>query len=114
MKVTMRPFAIGDVVVSVKDVEMSNRATVVAYEENERGYVVVTFADGVPRAMQVQSLQRSADRKSESRRPIGRGDIWALSANLGDYLTRMAEADSISKKEQQNEEDRSRQSATQS
>jgi hypothetical protein len=97
----VRPFAIGDTVVSVRDVEMSNRATVIGYEENERGYVVVTFADGVPRVVQIQSLQRPADRKGESRRPIGQGEIWAESANLGDYLTRLGEADSISKKEQQ-------------
>jgi hypothetical protein len=101
----MRPFAIGDAVISVRDVEMSNPATVIGYEENERGFVVVKFADGIPRALPVQSIERVSDRKDASRsRPIGLGKIWAESKNLGDYLTRLGEAESgLFTKEKENE-----------
>ncbi len=95
----MRPFRIGDVVVSVRDVEMSNRATVIR-EEDARGFISVQFADGMPRDMPVRSMERAADRKDGPSRPIGQGTIFAESTNLGDYLRRMGEADSISKKEQ--------------
>lgn len=96
-----RPFKVGDTVVPIRDVEASILAKVVGYEENERGYVIVVFADGIPRAMPVQSLEKPADRKNGPQsRPIGQGTIFSESTNLGDYLRRMGEADSISKKEQ--------------
>jgi hypothetical protein len=100
-----RPFKIGETVVSIRDVEASNRARVVGYEENERGFILVQFADGMPRALPVQSMERVSDRKDESRsRPIAQGKDWAESKNLGDYLTRLGEAESdILAKEKQNE-----------
>ena len=100
----MRPFSIGDQVVSVRDVEMSNRATVIGYEENERGFVLVQFADGI-RTLPTQSVEKPADRKDKSQsRPIGQGKIWAEASNLGDYLRRVGEAETgISTKEQHHE-----------
>jgi hypothetical protein len=91
----VRPLRVGDVVVSVRDVEASNRARVIGYEENERGFVLVQFADGMTRALPVESVERVSDRKDESRsRPIGQGKDWAESKNLGDYLRRVGEAES--------------------
>jgi len=100
-----KKFSVGDTVASVRDLEMSNRATVIGYEENERGFVLVQFADGMPRALPVESMERVSDRKDESRsRPIAQGKDWAESKNLGDYLTRLGEAESvIFTKEKQNE-----------
>ena len=97
-----KPFGVGDLVVSVRDVEASNRATVVR-EEDERGFVVVQFADAMPRAMPVQSVERVADRKDEPQsRPIGQGKDLPESTNLGDYLRRLGEAESgIFTKEQE-------------
>jgi hypothetical protein len=99
-----RPFAVGDLVVSVRDVEASNRAIVIC-EVDARGLVLVRFADGMSRALPVQSIERVSDRKDESRsRPIGQGKDWAESKNLGDYLVRLGEAESgLFTKEQQNE-----------
>ena len=83
----LRPLRVGETVVSVRDVEASNRATVVR-EEDERGFVLVQFADGMPRPMPVQSMERVSDRKDESR---SRPQSTALSeaTSLGDYITRL-------------------------
>jgi hypothetical protein len=99
-----KPFRIGEELVSVRDVEASNRATVI-HEEDERGFVLVQFADEMPRPMPVQSMERVSDRKGESRsRPIGQGKDWAESKNLGEYLIRLGEKeDAIFAKEPHNE-----------
>jgi hypothetical protein len=85
--VKVRPLRVGETVVSVRDVEASNRATVVR-EEDERGFVLVQFADGMPRPMPVQSMERVSDRKDESRSRPQSKDL-AEAKNLGDYLSRV-------------------------
>lgn len=104
MNLKTKPFCVGDLVVSVRDVEASNRGTVVR-EEDERGFVVVQFADSMPRSVPVQSVERVADRKDEPQpRPIGQGKDWQESKNLGDYLRRLGEAESgIFTKEKEHE-----------
>jgi hypothetical protein len=96
----MRPFSVGDAVFGVRDMEMSDKDIVLGYEESERGFVLVRFDDGIPRALPVASVERAADRKDEPRfRPQSK-DL-AEAKNLGDYLIRMGEAESgISQKEQ--------------
>jgi len=79
-----KPFAVGDLVVSIRDMEMSNRASVLGYDE--RGFVLVRFEDGVPRAVPVASVERAADRKPRFR---PQSKELAESANLGDYLARI-------------------------
>jgi ribosomal protein L14E/L6E/L27E len=83
--VKVRPLRVGDVVVSIRDVEASNRATVI-HEADERGFVLVAFADGIPRSLPIASVERAADKK-----PIFRPESEALSeaTSLGDYLTRI-------------------------
>lgn len=83
----VRPLRVGDVVVSVRDVEASNRATVI-HEEDERGFVLVQFADGMPRPMPVQSMERVSDRKGEIATRPQSTDL-AEAKSLGDYLTRI-------------------------
>ena len=87
-----RLLSIGDVVVSVRDVEMTNRATVVD-EENERGFVSVQFADGI-RALPAQSVERVVDRKPRFR---PESEDLAESTSLGDYISRIESG--ISQKE---------------
>lgn len=96
-------FRIGETVVSVRDAEMSNRAIVTGYQDD--GKVLVRFGDdAIPRALPIVSLERPADRPKSELRPIGRGKIWEESANLGDYLRRMGEAETgISTKEKHHE-----------
>jgi hypothetical protein len=83
---------LGDVIFSIRDMEMSNPGTVVGFDE--RRFVLVKFADGIPRPLPAESLQRPTDRKDTPLRPIGRGKIWEEATNLGDYLRTMGEADS--------------------
>jgi hypothetical protein len=85
--VKLRPLRVGETVVSVRDVEGSNGATVVR-EEDERGFVLVQFADGMPRPMPVQSMERVSDRKDESRSRPQSTDL-AEAKSLGDYITRI-------------------------
>jgi hypothetical protein len=85
VKIGPRPFSIGETLFSVRDLELSNPCTVLGYE-SERGYVLVRFADGIPRALPVASLQRAWDRKDEPRPP---SKDWADAVNLGDYLSRI-------------------------
>jgi hypothetical protein len=85
-----RRFAVGDRLVSVRDLEASNVATVIS-EEDERGFVVVQFADGVPRTLPVRSLQRPD--KFRLVPDTSWRTEYSQSANLGEYLTRMGEAE---------------------
>lgn len=97
MKIDPRPF-VGETLFSVRDLELSNPCTVLGYE-SERGFVLVRFADGVPRALPVASLVRAVD-DSRVQPEICQGEIWAEAKDFADYLVRMGEAESISKKEQ--------------
>jgi hypothetical protein len=80
----VRPLRVGDVIVSVRDVEASNKGVVLGFDE--RGFVLVKFADAIQRALPIASVERAADRK-----PIFRPESEALSkaTSLGDYITRV-------------------------
>lgn len=87
-----RRFAIDETVFGVRDVELSNPAAVVGYDE--RGFVLVVFADGMQRSLPAQSVERVVDRKDGARfRPICHGKDWEESRTLGEYLTRLGSAD---------------------
>jgi hypothetical protein len=85
VKIGPRPFTVGETLFSVRDLELSNPCTVLGCE-SERGFVLVRFADGVPRALPIASLQSAEDRKDEPRQP---SKDWEDAVNLGDYLTRI-------------------------
>jgi hypothetical protein len=92
------PFQIDEVVFGVRDMELSNEGVVLGYDE--RGFVMVRFGDGMPRAFPVASVERAADRKDKPRfRPQSKN--LAEAANLGDYLIRIESG--ISQKEKENE-----------
>jgi hypothetical protein len=96
----VKPFRVGETVFGVRDMELSDKGTVVGYEESERGFVLVRFADDIPRALPVASLVRAADRKAE---PRFASKNLAESTTLGDYLTRIESG--ISQKEKRNNEE---------
>jgi hypothetical protein len=94
----MKPLSIGETVFGVRDMELSNPAIVIGFDD--RGAVLVRFADDIPRALPVASLQRAADRKAE---PRFASKNLAESTTLGDYLTRIESG--ISQKEKRNNEE---------
>ena len=89
-----RPFSIGDVLCSVRDMEQSEKAIVLGYAEND--FVLVQFAGELPRALPVASLQRAGDRKAE---PRFASKNLADAATLGDYIIRVESGISQREKE---------------
>ena len=96
-------FSVNQTVVGIRDVESSCIGIVKGYDSD--GKVLVKWPmNDFPVALPAQSVERVSDRKDDSRtRPIGHGKIWEESENLGDYLTKMATADSGLPKEKKHE-----------